>query len=206
MATDRNARSNNHRPRISGIGTRNVIAFRCRERYFGARSSGLNRRSIRYRSMAQSRFLAAQTYTRATARICMLEWICICVTSYAAPPERRARYPSWLKIGETREISRELSPLVPFLPECVLLYFGHVNADERIVNARRRPNHRIGERSFFESVPFRRNTERRREAANSDIARTKRTPDRSGKEGSCRGSQRTDFILSVKLRVKCKGA
>lgn len=83
-----------------GIGTRNVIAFRCRERYFGE-ISGLNRRSI---SIATSTSRSAHTH---------MVFACQSESPYDEMlPEQRIRYPSAPKIGETREISTPSLPSV----------------------------------------------------------------------------------------------
>lgn len=103
-----------------GIGTRNVIAFRCRERYFGE-ISGLNRRSI---SIATSTSRSAHTH---------MVFACQSESPYDEMlPEQRIRYPSAPKIGETREISTPSLPSLspPSLHSGCVLYVGHVSVGD----------------------------------------------------------------------------
>ena len=114
------------------------------------------------------------------------------MTSYA-PPKR-------LKIGETREISREP---VPFLSPCPFVFRARKRrrADRKRAQAAE-PSHR---RAFLFRVPIVEIPERTQGAANSDIARTK-SPERSGKKVwraiVPRVATNRFHSLSVKLRVK----
>lgn len=102
-----------------GIGTRNVIAFRCRERYFGE-ISGLNRRSISIGTPT-----SRSTHTHG---ICMSEWIPLrrdatwTAHTISIRPENRRN--SWNQYT----IPSSFPP--PSLHSGYVLYVGHVSVGD----------------------------------------------------------------------------